>query len=87
MNISIAQPFEDIAGDLVFVQPKFHFGQILEDLKGDSGFVIGMDFDGEWNYTLFYTKIMAISRSIKETELASSSADTIAITCRQLLER
>lgn len=44
MNIKVVQP-ED-AGDLEFTQPKYYFGQMLEDEEGDVGFVIQMRFRG-----------------------------------------
>lgn len=79
MNIPITQPGEDIAGDLVFFQPKFHFGQVLENLKGEEGFVIGMNFDGEWNYILFYTELEAMSKEIPENQLAIATATINAV--------
>lgn len=78
MNIKITQPPIEIAGDLEFTQPKFYFGQILEDKKGILGFVIGMDFDGEWNYTLFYTSLECVSKSIPESECAIATT-TVAV--------
>lgn len=73
MHIPIAQPTEEIAGDLIFTQPLFHFGQVLENLKSEKGFVIGMNFDGEWKYILFYTALLVMSQEIPEHRLASSS--------------
>lgn len=84
MNITIIQPSIEIAGDLVFVQPKFHFGQTLEDEKGKSGFVIGMEFDGDWYYILFYTELLVASKPLKENELATESA--IATVARPIPE-
>jgi hypothetical protein len=78
MNIPITQPPVEVAGDLEFTQPLFHFGQVLEDKKGDSGFVIGMDFDGEWNYTLFYINLECMSKPIPESECAIATT-TIAV--------
>lgn len=86
MNISITQPDVDIAGDLIFTQPRYHFGQILEDKKGDNGFVIGMDFDGEWNYTLFYITVECMSKPIPESECAIATTTIKANTAQALLE-
>jgi len=86
MHIPITQPTEDIAGDLVFTQPKFHFGQVLEDPKGDRGFVIGMSYGEYWHYTLFYTEMEAMSGEIPEFQLASSSTTVDAQTSQPLLE-
>lgn len=80
MHILITQPSVDIAGDLIFTQPKFHFGQVLEDLKGDKGFVVGMNFDGDnWSYILFYTELLALGKEVPESQLASSSTTIVAI--------
>ena len=86
MHIPIVQPEEDIAGDLVFTQPKFHFGQVLENLKGEKGFVIGMSYGEYWHYTLFYTEIEAMSKEIPEHQLASSSTTVNATPSLHLLE-
>lgn len=85
MEVKIVQPSVDIAGDLEFTQPRFHFGQVLENLKGQQGFVIGMEFDGEWSYTLFYKDLMVMSTRIKEEELATSSSDAIAVESKLIL--
>lgn len=79
MQIPITQPPEDIAGDLVFTQPKFYFGQILEDEKRSKGFVIGMDFDGEWHYTLFYPQFLVVSKRIVENKLAIATTEVVAM--------
>lgn len=87
MSIAIVQPAEAEGGDLVFTQPKFHFGQTLEDEKNRRGFVIGMDFDGNWNYTLFYTELIVPSKPLKENELALLTQSTIATPARPVLEQ
>lgn len=79
MNIPISQPPEDIAGDLTFTQPRYHFGQIVEDKKGESGFVIGMDFDSDWHYTLFYSRLNVVSKRIIESHLAISTTQVAAM--------
>lgn len=86
MHVPITQPTVDIAGDLVFVQPKFHFGQVLEDLQGQEGFVIGMNFDGEWQYILFYTQLETTSRELPESQLASFSTTVSAVRSQPLLK-
>lgn len=86
MNVPITQPTENISGDLIFTQPKFHFGQVLEDIKGDKGFVVGMSFDGDWNYVLFYTELLALGKELPESQLASSSTTVDAVISRPALE-
>ena len=87
MHVPITQPTESVAGDLIFTQPKFHFGQVLEDLKGDKGFVVGMNFDGDnWNYILFYTELLALGKELPESQLASSSTTVVAIDSYNYLE-
>lgn len=70
MQIPIVQPSEEARGDLEFIQPRFHFGQVLEDAQSRVGFVFGMDFDGEWHYQLFYIQTSSNSSRIPENRLA-----------------
>lgn len=86
MNISITQIPENFNGDLIFTQPRYHFGQILEDEKGETGFVFGMHFDGEWHYQLFYTELLCAGNPIPENKLAISSVTVAARTANPLLK-
>lgn len=78
MQIPIVQQTEDIAGDLVFTQPKFYFGQVLEDPKGDPGMVFGMHFSGEWHYKLVYVHSDAVSQAYSESSLAIATHEIVA---------
>lgn len=86
MNIPITQPPTEIAGDLEFTQPRYHFGQILEDERGRQGFVFGMHCDGEWHYQLFYTQSCSAGNPIPENRLAKSSTTIQASIPSPLLE-
>lgn len=86
MNIPITQPSPIIAGDLEFTQPRYHFGQMLEDEKGRLGFVFAMHFDGEWHYQLFYTQSCSAGNPIPENLLAIATATVEANTAQPLLE-
>lgn len=84
MNVKITQPDPDIAGDLTFTQPKYHFGQVIEDSKGCLGFIIGMEFSGEWKYTIVYYNPLDVSRPLVETEIAEVTI-TVVETVQQAL--
>ena len=72
MNIKIVQPEPKYAADIEFVQPKYYFGQLLEDLKGDAGFVVSMSFGEEWTYGLYYYDLGIAAFDIAESNLAVS---------------
>lgn len=73
MNIKIVQPEPEDAGDLEFTQPKYYFGQMLEDEEGDIGFVVQMSFQGYWRYALLYTKLDSLGGWIPEHKLATAT--------------
>ena len=59
MEVKITnEHLENSDGDLLFHQPKYHFGEKLiygtsKDGKEKSGIVLMMKFTGEWSYALF----------------------------------
>ena len=75
MDIETASSIEiSSSQEMTFTQPKYHFGQFVEDkLEKENGMVIGMLFCDDdyvgWEYTLFYPDLGASGRNIRESGL------------------
>lgn len=71
----INEHLENSDGDLLFHQPKYHFGQKLIYGKSKnglekSGIVLMMKFTGEWSYALFNLETDGLTDWYKEDDLS-----------------